>query len=83
MSEVVTVTDQEQKALSQYIIPLSQPVVTLDCEVAFNSLDQKEKLYAHYLSQGCWYGGLAVAAQVIFFLQSFSFTVINNLIIAG
>ncbi len=56
--------EQQQKAMSQYILPLSQPVVSLDCEVAFNGLEPREKLYAHYLSQACWYGGLAVAAQV-------------------
>lgn len=50
---------------SHYVLPLNQPVVSLDCDVAFNGLTNKEKLYAHYLSQASWYGGLCVPVQVI------------------
>ncbi|XP_059477918.1 dipeptidyl peptidase 3 isoform X2 [Neocloeon triangulifer] len=49
--------------LSQFILPNDQPVVSLDCEEAFNALTAKEKKYAHYLSQAAWTGGLVVFVQ--------------------
>jgi dipeptidyl-peptidase-3 len=54
-------TDQEDA--SHYVLPLNQPVVSLDCVEAFNGLTEKEKLYAHFLSQAAWYGGTVVTAQ--------------------
>ncbi|XP_029169533.1 dipeptidyl peptidase 3 isoform X2 [Nylanderia fulva] len=49
--------------LTLYTLPNNQPVVALDCETAFKALTQREKLYAHYLSQAAWNGGLIVLIQ--------------------
>lgn len=49
--------------ISQYIIPNSTGICLLDCETAFKNLTEKERKYAHYLSQASWYGGLIVLVQ--------------------
>jgi len=49
---------------SQFVLPNDQPVVSLDCDEAFNALSNQEKLYAHHLSQASWTGGLIVFVQV-------------------
>lgn len=65
-TQTITSASVDQKLLSHYILPLDQPVVKLDCDVAFTGLDSKEKLYAHYLAVASWYGSLATIVQVIF-----------------
>ncbi|GFG31542.1 hypothetical protein Cfor_09198 [Coptotermes formosanus] len=46
-----------------FVIQNNQPVVELDCTTAFKGLTSAEKLYAHYLSQASWNGGLTVLVQ--------------------
>nr|XP_042907944.1 dipeptidyl peptidase 3 isoform X2 [Parasteatoda tepidariorum] len=46
------------KMSSQFIYPINTPIALLDCTESFNSLSEKEKLYAHYLSRASWFGGL-------------------------
>lgn len=48
---------------SQYVLPLDQPVVSLEVSTAFSQLNKKERLYAHYLSQSSWIGGLITLLQ--------------------
>uniref|UniRef100_V9KGU9 Dipeptidyl peptidase 3 n=1 Tax=Callorhinchus milii TaxID=7868 RepID=V9KGU9_CALMI len=48
---------------SQYVLPNDVGISLLDCREAFNLLSKEEKLYAHYLSQAAWYGGLVVLLQ--------------------
>jgi dipeptidyl-peptidase-3 len=50
--------------ISQYIIPNETGVCLLDCIKAFEGLTDKERLYAHYIAQASWYGGLIVLVQV-------------------
>ncbi|XP_052106913.1 dipeptidyl peptidase 3-like isoform X1 [Mytilus californianus] len=49
--------------ISQYIIPNDTGVCLLDCITAFEGLTPKERLYAHYIAQASWYGGLIVLVQ--------------------
>ncbi|KAJ8732606.1 hypothetical protein PYW07_015205 [Mythimna separata] len=48
---------------SQFLLPNNQKFVELDSSQAFDKLTDKEKLYAHYLSQAAWNGGLIVLMQ--------------------
>ncbi|PIK55392.1 putative dipeptidyl peptidase 3 [Apostichopus japonicus] len=47
----------------QFIIPNKTPIVQLECSTAFQKLSDKEKKYAHYLSQAGWAGGLICLLQ--------------------
>ncbi|XP_026328243.1 dipeptidyl peptidase 3 isoform X2 [Hyposmocoma kahamanoa] len=49
--------------MSNYYLPKTQTFVELDCTEAFNNLTDQEKLYAHYLTQAAWSGGLIVLLQ--------------------
>ncbi|XP_046567145.1 LOW QUALITY PROTEIN: dipeptidyl peptidase 3-like [Haliotis rubra] len=49
--------------LSQYVLSNETGICLLDCEDAFNSLTNKEQLYAHYISQASFNGGLIVLLQ--------------------
>jgi len=51
--------------VSQYILPNSTGLCLLDCSTAFKNLTDKEKKYAHYISQASWYGGMIVLLQVM------------------
>ncbi|KAF9798556.1 hypothetical protein SFRURICE_008289 [Spodoptera frugiperda] len=48
---------------SHFLLPNNQRFVELDSSQAFNKLTDNEKLYAHYLSQAAWNGGLIVLMQ--------------------
>ncbi|CAG2060189.1 unnamed protein product, partial [Timema podura] len=48
----------------QYSLPNDYPIVELECQVAFDALSNKQKLYAHYLSLASWHGSLAVYLQI-------------------
>lgn len=64
-SAVLPALTQETKMVdvSQYVLPPETKVAFLDCETAFKGLTDKEKLYAHYISQASWYGGLICLFQ--------------------
>ncbi|GFU18704.1 dipeptidyl peptidase 3 [Nephila pilipes] len=64
--------------MSDYIYPNNTPIVLLNCEDAFKELTDNEKLYSHYLSKACWYGGLIVLLQTS--LESpLIYTLLHNL----
>uniref|UniRef100_A0A8C3PCV0 Dipeptidyl peptidase 3 n=1 Tax=Chrysemys picta bellii TaxID=8478 RepID=A0A8C3PCV0_CHRPI len=46
-----------------YVLPNDVGLALLDCSEAFRLLLRGERLYAHYLSRACWYGGLVVLLQ--------------------
>ncbi|KAF5297918.1 hypothetical protein FQA39_LY11903 [Lamprigera yunnana] len=48
---------------SQFLLPIDQPVVSLDVSTAFSQLSNTEKLYAHFLSKAAWTGGLITLLQ--------------------
>ncbi|XP_018321476.1 dipeptidyl peptidase 3 [Agrilus planipennis] len=48
---------------NQYVLPQDQPVVVLESRAAFSGLTNKERLYAHYLSEAAWVGGLITLLQ--------------------
>ncbi|RZC40446.1 dipeptidyl peptidase 3, partial [Asbolus verrucosus] len=48
---------------SQFILPLDQPIVSLEVASAFKGLTDKEKLYSHYISEASWTGSLITFLQ--------------------
>lgn len=48
---------------SQYVLPLDQPVVSVEAAKAFTALTTKQRLYAYHLSQACWTGSLITFVQ--------------------
>lgn len=48
---------------SQYVLPVDNDIVLLECKTAFEALTSKEKQYAHHLAQGSWYGALICLFQ--------------------
>lgn len=60
-------TDQKKKVDPQFILQNETPVIELNAADAFEKLTDREKLYAHYLSKGSWYGSLICLVQVRIF----------------
>ena len=48
---------------SLFTVPNDVPISLLDCRTAFDALTPKEKLYAHYLAEASFNGGLIVLLQ--------------------
>lgn len=47
----------------EHIIPNDNNICLLDCTNAFNNLNEREKTFAHYISEASWYGSLIVLMQ--------------------
>ncbi|XP_068981580.1 dipeptidyl peptidase 3 [Bombus flavifrons] len=63
VSSVKLLSTKMSEDISLFTLPNNQPIIALECDTAFNALTKKEKLYAHYLSQAAWNGGLIVYVQ--------------------
>lgn len=62
--ESILVSEAVMADVSLYVLPPETKVALLDCQTAFNGLTDQERLYAHYISQASWYGGLICLIQV-------------------
>jgi Peptidase family M49 len=49
--------------LESMLVPRDIPYVRLECEQAFATLSEAEKLYTHHLSMASWHGAAIVLAQ--------------------
>lgn len=63
ISSVKLLSTNMSEDISLFTSPNKQPIIALECDTAFNALTKNEKLYAHYLSQAAWNGGLIVFVQ--------------------
>lgn len=54
---------RKKMSTADFVIPNSVPICKLDCSVAFNGLSEREKKYAHFLSNACNEGALVVLLQ--------------------
>lgn len=76
------ISETKMVDVSQYVLPPETKVAFLDCETAFKGLTDKEKLYAHYISQASWYGGLICLFQVrLLLIVAFIKTKLNQPVI--
>ena len=55
--------ESASKKMADFTIPNTTPVVELECRKAFESLDEREKKYAHFLSRAAYEGSLIVLIQ--------------------
>lgn len=76
------ISETKMVDVSQYVLPPETKVAFLDCDTAFKGLTDKEKLYAHYISQASWYGGLICLFQVwLLLIVAFIKTKLNQPVI--
>ena len=51
---------EEPKAFSKYVLPQNTPVAKLEVKEAFGKLTEREKLYAHFISEASNIGSKVV-----------------------
>lgn len=47
----IYITKMDNNERKQYILPNNQPIVNLECKVAFENLTEQEKKYSHWYSK--------------------------------